>query len=510
MFELFPSNKRSVGRWDPETGKAQTAHRAYTEADFAAHFYGEVGIGLVPIDDASTCQWGAIDIDAHGSAEDINLGILAKKVHDLNLPLIVCRSKSGGAHLYTFYREPVPAEIVRRRLTKWATDLGYGGAEVFPKQSRLLREKESGKLQLGNYINLPWFAAFDDENPLNNRYSVVWDEIGARRITFEEFLDRAEQIAKLEDTYTNTRASEHPEAPPCLQKMMMVGVPEGYRNEAMFNFAVYLRRAYPDDWRDRVQDVNAQVLEEPLAQSEIKKIMGSVGRRTYRYRCQQEPCKSLCNSKICLTRQYGITPQEVGGLGDPDTFENLRRVNTDPPRWVLRVNGQDVPLTTDQLMRYQSLEVKVLEHVSIVLKPMKPDEWRLKLSDLMRTMTVVEVPEDASASGQMFDRLIEYLAKTVDGTQMTPEDRLRNIELGRPVRVLQESGDWAVFKGSEFIKHLKRTKGEDIKGPELWMSLSKFGLDHDVIKIKGKSVRVWKMPYTAIEDMDAPDLKVEI
>lgn len=507
MFLLFRANRRSYGQWNPETNKNHTGDGSYSEAHFASHVYGETGLGLVPIDDAATCQWGAIDIDNHGQDQDLPLTMIAKKVADLGLPLVVCRSKSGGAHCYTFYREPIPAEIVRRRLTSWATSLGYGGAEVFPKQSRLVREKETGQLQLGNYINLPFFDAFGE----TNRYAIKWDaESGARKMGFEEFLDRAEEIAAIEDTYTNARASEHPEAPPCLQKMLMVGVPEGYRNEALFNFAAYLRKSHPDDWRDRTQDINAQVFEEPMPTNEVKKILGSVGRRTYRYRCQQEPLKSLCDAKKCLTRQFGIKPTEMSQVGDPDRYEMLRRMDTDPPRWLLRVNGQDVPLSTEQLMRFQGLELKVLEHSSLVIRPMKPDEWRTILQDLMRNLVVIEVPEEASTSGQILARLMEYLQKTVDGSDMTPVEQDRALSLGRPLRLKQDDGDWTLFKGTEFIKHLKRTKGEDMKGPDLWLALRKMGVEHDNLKLNGHSHRVWKMPAEDIEELQAGDPKVEI
>lgn len=510
MFLLFKSNKRSLGRWDPDTNKNVTAERAYTEADFAQHFYGEVGLGLVPIDDAGTCQWGAIDIDNHGQEDDLPIGIVAKKIADLGYPLIACRSKSGGIHCYTFYNEPIPAEIVRRRLTTMATELGYGGAEVFPKQSRLQREAETGNLQLGNYINLPFFAEGDEEHAWRNRYAKVWDEVGVRQIDLKEFCDRAEKIQSIEDTYTNAKASEHPEAPPCLQKMMMVGVPEGYRNEALFNFAVYMRKAHDLDWRDRVSDINAQVFEVPMPTAEVKKILGSVGRRTYRYRCQQEPCKSLCNSKLCLTRQFGIKPTEISNTGDPDKFEMLRRVNTEPPRWLIRVNGQDVPLLTEQLMKYQALELRVLEHSSIVLRPMKADEWRLALGELMRTLVTIEAPDDASTSGQMAGRLAEYLHKALDARNLPSTEIARTLDLGRPVRMEREDGDWVFFKGTEFVKHLKRTKGEDMRGPDMWMALRKMGVDHGDFSLGGKKHNLWRYPYQDSLELPMSEPDVEI
>jgi hypothetical protein len=188
----------------------------------------------------------------------------------------------------------------------------------------------------------------------------------------------------------------------------------------------------------------------------------------------------------------------------------LRRVDTDPPRWLLRVNGQDVPLTTEQLMKYQFLELKVLEHCSIVLRPMKPDEWRLMLADRMRNLAVIAVPEDASTPGQILGRLLEYLQKTIDGRDMSPQERSRSIDLGRPIRVAKEDGEWSIFKGTEFIKHLKRTKGEDMRGPDLWLALRNLGVEHTVMKIGDKAHRVWMMPWTEIDELTASEPKVEI
>ena len=62
------------------------------------HLKGEKGLGLVPIDENNSCVWGAIDIDEF----TLDLKGLAKKLKKFKLPLVVCRSKSGGAHLFLF------------------------------------------------------------------------------------------------------------------------------------------------------------------------------------------------------------------------------------------------------------------------------------------------------------------------------------------------------------------------------------------------------------------------
>ena len=68
---------------------------------------------------------------------NITLIILASlKVLGLNLPLIVCRSKSGGAHVFLFTKENIPASLMQSKLKEMAIILGYEGSEIFPNKQK--------------------------------------------------------------------------------------------------------------------------------------------------------------------------------------------------------------------------------------------------------------------------------------------------------------------------------------------------------------------------------------
>ena len=85
-------------------GKATTIHTRAPEQAWGDHLAGtRAGLGSIPLlDDGMSAQWAAIDIDVN----DIDHTSLEKKVEDLGLPLIICRSKSGGAHCYLFLERP--------------------------------------------------------------------------------------------------------------------------------------------------------------------------------------------------------------------------------------------------------------------------------------------------------------------------------------------------------------------------------------------------------------------
>ena len=114
------------------------------------HLSGHQSVGLVAIDENNSCVWGAIDVDEY----DIDLKDLAIKVAKQKLPLILCRSKSGGAHLYIFLVEPVAASMLQRKLRQIAAAIGYGQTEIFPKQTQLLLDRGDR----GSTLNMPYFG----------------------------------------------------------------------------------------------------------------------------------------------------------------------------------------------------------------------------------------------------------------------------------------------------------------------------------------------------------------
>lgn len=115
-----------------------------TPQDFLEHLVGEFCLGLVPVTEHGQCRWAGIDIDA----DTIDHAALAGECGRRRLPLIACRSKSGGAHLFLFLHGPLPARFVRKKLKEYARALGYPDAEIFPKQDRLRND--------GSAIALPY------------------------------------------------------------------------------------------------------------------------------------------------------------------------------------------------------------------------------------------------------------------------------------------------------------------------------------------------------------------
>ena len=141
MAALFKGFSGGYGTYDAWfLGKAEGKQKVHqfmvkeppTIDLFEAHLSGQKPIGIYLLDDNEQVSFGAIDIDEY----PLDLGALANRLDELSLPLIVCNSKSGGAHVYVFFESPQdPAETIDV-LKTIADAIGYPGVEVFPKQAK--------------------------------------------------------------------------------------------------------------------------------------------------------------------------------------------------------------------------------------------------------------------------------------------------------------------------------------------------------------------------------------
>jgi hypothetical protein len=334
--ELSAKQKKLVG-------KAVTKKEPVEPQHWINHLDGRHGLGIVPIRDDGKCVFGAIDVDVY----DLDLKTLNAKVHELQLPLVLCRSKSGGAHLYAFFTEPVPAAVVQNKLREFAVVLGHPGVEIFPKQRQL------GPDDLGNWINLPYHHV---DGP-TMRYAL--DSQGDALATLADFVLYAEQNAVSAEEFTAVvcaqRASSQPAAPavhgtafadgpPCLQRLWQRGVVDGQRNQVLYQTGIYLRRKHPDDWEQLLAQ-QAGSMDPPLDAREVEQTIKSLRKPKGFYKCNDEPFKSACDKSACLRRQYGVgdgieafsdEPADIFALPDAPSF-NLELV---PP--LLRARAADV------------------------------------------------------------------------------------------------------------------------------------------------------------------------
>jgi P4 family phage/plasmid primase-like protien len=195
---------------NPDTGKlkprSRTEHEPVTPEHWLKHLAGEKPLGRHPLGDDSMCSWGAADFDGNdGDYATFDLVALAKKIAELNLPLILCESKSGGAHAYMFLAEPTPARMVRAMLARCVEQLGFKvgqHVDLFPSADAMEPGRdERGNLHCtGSWLNMPYYG--------DARCAIRAD---ASKMTAEEFLDDAGHLKA--NTFIVEHANDHAARP---------------------------------------------------------------------------------------------------------------------------------------------------------------------------------------------------------------------------------------------------------------------------------------------------------
>ena len=501
-YGFYKVDKATRANGEKVKGKAITYMKPVTVELWESHLGGE-RLGIVPIRNDNTVRFGAIDIDEYSG---LSHGKLAIKIEELKLPLIVCRSKSGGAHLYCFTKEPVPAYIMREKLKEFCVALGHGKnpvdgreTEIFPKQDELHSEKD-----VGNWINMPYcggvrgmcYAVFSDESAMSE--SQFLKTAKRMQLTLEEL-----------SQFTVDSSEEFREGPPCIGFLAVEGVGDGSRNKGLFAFGVYARKAFPDNWQSRVEDYNRRIIQPSLDSSEVQTIIKSLNKKDYSYPCDESPIADHCNSDMCRLRKYGIGP-DIGQLPD---IRNLRKVNTRPPIWFVAVNQKTVQLTTEDLQTPLKFQRRCLEQINLMPPLPKKNLWTKQIQDLLMSVHTIEVPEDSSNDGQLIYYLEQYCTGNVrneDRDELLTGSVWWDLEGLKPAQdnnIVSGARYW--FNMAEFLNFLYRNNFRDYKAHGVTQVLKHPANAHmnpiyKSLRIKGKVRSYWSVLADSFSEQTEP------
>jgi len=511
FMALFQGNTRCFGQYNARTKKPQTIKSPYKIDHFIEHLEGTIGLGLVPILDDCTCWFAAIDIDVKGEdhvrgKEKVDIFEIEEKVRRNELPLIVCRSKSGGAHCYVFFKEPQRAGDVRVMLARWEVLLGCPGSEVFPKQSTL--DQRDGDRPLGSWINLPYYDTANSE-----RYCVD----GGKIVTLDYFIELAEGKRCLLKQFEKQAVGDFDVGPPCLQKMLESPVEQGGRNTAVFQGGVFLQRAFPDDWRHRLDMFNKMALVTPLETREVRQIAGSIHRRQYQYKCREEPCRSLCNRELCKTRTYGVTPTDERANEIP-VIDKVEKIMGTPVLWRLTIKEKIIELTTPQLFEYNMYRQAVAERLNFLSPRMKNDEWDQYLKDILAHNNM-EVVQSTTMDDMYLDRVHDFCKRVIPDKNLAEDIRRQALQRGTPTFIcitsLTGEREWFyAFRATDFIEHLRRRKQLTVPDYQIHTILGKIldkSLKRNKLRVVNTTVsNVWCIPEAHMADEPVPDVQTKL
>ena len=205
---------------DSETGKKKPVYRwnfeELTNDIYQQHIKGELSIGIQPCTEDSEVKFGVIDIDPKDYSS-FNKKDYIDIIQQYDLPLLPVESKSGGLHLFLFMDKFTDASLIKSFLTNLLSLFGLKqDTEIFPKQTQLTKDSETGQLRPGQFINLPYFG--EERKALN---------VDGTKFTLDQFIEvisanlvnkeRLKEITEgIESKSMEGVDEEFIEGPPCL------------------------------------------------------------------------------------------------------------------------------------------------------------------------------------------------------------------------------------------------------------------------------------------------------
>jgi len=486
---IFYGNKNGYGQHAPEkglvkegekvNGKSWTEKKILEISQYEKHLRGETGLGLVPIDNNGLVKWIAIDIDNYNPRYTTSI---LQKIFNNNLPFHPFRSKSGGLHLYMFFKELIAFKSIKENIDDFLPVLGLkSNIEIFPKQQKLKED------QIGNWINLPYFGNANTVQYLFDK-NMRPLELDAALTTIENsLLDKETFLFHIEKLSFN-------DAPPCLQTIYYNGDCE-MRNEFLFGCATYFKTKFKDDFEEEINKLNKE-MNRPLEQKELDHtVINSHKKKDYSYKCSQLPCSDFCNKDLCVTRKYGIGQEDTAGL----KFEDFIQYGSDPPYYEWTINGKILMFNEEaEIIAQNKFRELCLRYLHILPQKLREKSWTNIINRALKNVIVKEVNiEDDISMGSIFlNHLYEFFENRIHAENIT------QILIKRVFK--DELKETYVFKSKDLLEYLyDQANFKGFKISEIHSRLKRMGAITERLYIdkNNQGIRVWRLGFKAISSL---------
>ena len=446
-------------RIDSETGKKKPVYRwnyeELTPEIYQEHLNGKLSIGIQPCTEDSEVKFGVIDIDPKDYS-NFNKKDYIDVIQQYDLPLLPVESKSGGLHLFLFMDKFTTASVVKSFLTNLLSLFGLKpDCEIFPKQTQLTKDSETGQLRPGQFINLPYFG--EERKALNvDGTKFTLDQfiqvIGANLVAKERLKEITEE---LESKTMEGVDEEFIDGPPCLAAISKISNRPDFdgKDRFMYNYHVMVKLKYPDNWEQKVKNAPVKYFTGADANAwDDKKLAAktkSWNRGSKGYKCNESPLSEHCKKGICVKKKFGVLR---GTKGSYPALTNLKKIDLDPePEYEFDVTKPDgistatVHCKTVEHLNDQRKRRNAISKAAGFFPPLiKGEEEQTVMDALYATQKTVQPPVGTSPK----EKLHDVLHAKINGPKATSDAAFKTGS------VLIE-GDYAYFKFDKFFDKLK-------------------------------------------------------
>ena len=445
---------------DPESRKQKPIYRwndeELTDKVYLNHLEGTQSIGVQPCNENAEARFGVIDIDPQ-NYEDFDKKFFIDTIQEYKLPLIPVLSNSGGLHLYLFLNSFIPATLIKSFLSNLLPLFKLKpDCEIFPKQTQLTKDNETGQINKGNFINLPYFKKSErvainlDGTPFS--FDQFIKVIENNTVSAEDLKIITESIEKQDMEGVD---EEFTEGPPCLARLSKIMKNPSFdgKDRFMYNYHVFVKMKYPDSWQQKVMNAPVKYFSGDHANAWDKQHLNQKVRSWTKtekgFTCTQSPISDYCKKGICVKKKYGIL---AGSKGAYPVLTNLKKIDLDPePEYEFDVTKSDGIGTV-------TVHCKTIEHVNDQRKRrnaiakaagfpppiIKGDEDQTVLEVLYKTQKLVHPPIGTSPK----EKLHDVLHAKINGPKAMNDASFKS------GTVLIEDG-YAYFKFEKFYDKLR-------------------------------------------------------
>jgi len=401
---IFSGSDRNYGQHVynfTNEGKEKGSNKTITESLLGYEQYkdqinGKVGLGVIPINEDHKCKFTVIDIDVY----DRDLNMFIEAIDNQNFPLVPFRSKSGGLHIYTFFKDFVNAkeaiEVTQSMVSALSLDMYMKKSvnrmvEIFPKQFKL----QNGSV--GNWINLPYY------NASKSRQCVI--QRGEDLPIEKAMVLIKSKTTTVENVRAFIKDLPFSDGPPCLQTIYMLNPLEQNdgRNEYLFSFGAYLKKKDENFFENKLFEINS-TLRNPIDKDELERtVIASLRKKDYNYKCTQYPCVDYCNKAVCRTREYGVGKQD-GYFSDVE-YGQLTQIKTTQPyyEWLVKIQGDEKWAklkfkSEDEIIKQDVFLRLCFRELHVLPIKLKQTEWVKIVNQSLNDIIIHVIDEDDETS----------------------------------------------------------------------------------------------------------------
>ena len=169
---------------------------------------------------------------------------------------------------------------------------------------------------------------------------------------------------------------------------MSQGVPQGGRDNTLYQYAVYAKKKWPEEWQDKIDEFNHKYMDPPLRSQQVQKQSDNMNEKIINTNVKTNRCVQYALPLQCRARQYGI------GNSFEHQVSDLTKFESDESTWFLNIDGRRLKLSTEQLYDQHKFRKACMNEINIMPNLMRPNDWDTRLQTLLEVVEVIQMPHE--------------------------------------------------------------------------------------------------------------------